>query len=174
MDSQEVQHGRNAVLKGKRWQHGKILLIVPSILPFTNTLCPFPLLQCCRRNMRCVLFILLFHLLSCFLLLALLLFTQQVADRDGERRGGTGQDGRGGNGADRGTEQEADGEGMRVRGKRRGTACGGRRSGAGQCGAVSTRGGVGNKGRGGAGGASGRGRAPRDRQTKHFFLRSRK
>ena len=130
-------------------------------------------IQCFQKNMRCVLFILLFYLLSCFLLLALLLFRN-------ERQSGTGgvsagQDRTRQDGAVQGTEpQKAEWEGLCVRDGRRETTCCGTNDGAGQGGTVGTRGGVANEGRSGAGQASGRGRAHRDGQTKKIFLRSRK
>ena len=72
--------------------------------------------------MRCVLFILLFYLLSCFLLLALLLFRNER--QSGTGGVSTGQDRAGWGGAVRGTEsQKAEGEGSYVRGGRRETTC---------------------------------------------------
>ena len=100
--------------------------------------------------MRCDLLILLFHLLRCFLLLALLFFRNK-------RRSWTGSvavDGTGKDGTGRDTEQEADKERRHVKGELRGTVCGKMSGGAGQDGAVSTQRGVGNEGHQAGGGLS--------------------
>ena len=71
------------VLKGKFRPYGKILLIIASILPFSNTFVSFSIstVLSAKYEVRLVHFI--FHLLSCFLLLTLCIFPQRSSERDG-------------------------------------------------------------------------------------------
>ena len=146
-------------MKGKRRLHGKILLSVVSILTFSSTVVSFSITAVLPAKYEVRPVHLLFHQLSCFLLLTLLLFRNKRRSEKGSitaRRDGKG----------RGTGQEAGGEDFCEAGRaaRRGKA--GRSA---HKEGWATRGGTGrDEHQAGGRGLPGVGR------TKHLFLRSRK